>query len=870
MTQENSDVPAVAMPADPLAAFWRHSLDHSPESLQLPTVGERPNLPSVADQVQLRMLSSLIEKLNRLGQRHGLSLYEVLFTGLAVVLGRWSGQDAVVIGGSPAQPNHDAIDESASVLPIPVHLNSGLTVQQVLVQVATTFRDVAAHADVTLDRIVAALGRERSVDHHPIYQVVLAHANRATPLGGITPRLDLLLRLYPDPGGMTALADFSPELFSRGMIERLVNHWLVVLQSMPGSEQVPIQQLPLLTTDEREQLRAFSNVVIAPGRNGLLHTFFEQQVERTPDAIALAFEGQTLTYSLLNRRANQLARSLRARGVEPDRIVGISLERSIDMLIAVLAVLKAGGAYVPIDPAYPAHRVTFMLRDSAPHLVITSAATADSMPLQGVTCVRLDFEWNSICAEDDSNLDPASLGLTDRHLAYVIYTSGSTGEPNGVMVEHRNVVSYWPVIERIYREPTVCRRVAINAPLTFDVSVQQYLLLLSGCSLFIVPDAVRRDAHRLLDFLEQNTIEGIDCTPSQLNAWMSAGFLERSGYGLRTVVVGGEALDAPLWASLSQRSNLTCYNVYGPTESTVFCTATQITAQSTVPHIGWPTENARIYILDADMNQVPIGVAGEIFVGGGGVARGYLNRPELTPARFTADLFVTDPGARMYRTGDVGRWRADGSIEFVGRNDSQIKVRGYRVELGEIKTHLLRHPRVSEAEVMAREDAPGERRLVAYITTHEREPPTAQELREHLERALPDYMVPSAFVMLSELPLMPNGKLDRRALPTGLELTIGEPPEGELEEALADIWRQVLRVQRVGRRQTFRELGGHSVQAMRVVVRIAERFGIPTSFPDVFRYPTISQLAEMVRQRDAQQRHVESQDAIAGAENGMA
>jgi syringomycin synthetase protein SyrE len=589
-------------------------------------------------------------------------------------------------------------------------------------------------------------------------------------------------------------------------------------------------------------------------RSHLLNELFEEQVERTPDVIAVRYGDQSVTYAELNRKANQLARYLRTRGVGPDQLVGLCLERGIEMLTSVVGIWKAGGAYVPLSTNYPAERMAAILQDAGPGLVLTQRHIRSAMGLENVLVATLEDTWSEMSRLAESNLDSGSIGLAPDHVAYVIYTSGSTGRPNGVMIEHRNVCSYWPVITGLYRLPVESMRIALNAPFTFDVSVQQFILLLSGCTLYVIPDEVRQDAAELVRFIDVNRIEAIDCTPSQLNVWLLAGLLEKSSDSLKTVIVGGEAMDESLWKRLTQCNEIDFYNVYGPTESTVFCTTAYLKGEvAPKPHIGRPTSNAYIRILDDRLLPVTPGDMGEICIGGRGVGRGYLNRPELTAARFITDPLSEDPQARLYRSGDLARWRPDGAIEYCGRNDHQIKIRGFRIEPGEIEAHLRRHARVADAVVIAREDSPGEKRLAAYVTP--RAGSDCNELETHDLRAwvsagLPDYMTPSSFVVLPTLPLTSNGKLDRQALPAPAFAAgaAGEDqlPQGETEEALAAIWREVLLVKQIGRHDNFLALGGHSVLGMRLLVNVATRFSIRVSLPDLNRYPTIREMAEFV------------------------
>lgn len=592
----------------------------------------------------------------------------------------------------------------------------------------------------------------------------------------------------------------------------------------------------------------------------LLHELFEEQVERTPDAVALRYEERSLRYAELNCKANQLARYLRAQGIGPDQLVAICLERGIEMLVCVLAVWKAGGAYLPLNADQPVERLNAILEDAQARVVLTEGRSKSAVVTRSARVVALDEAWCDIDALKSTNLDSRAVGVTPEHLAYVIYTSGSTGKPNGVMVAHRNVASYWPVIRSLYRYPVESVRVALNAPFTFDVSVQQFILLLSGCALFVIPEQVRHDAHELLRFIDRHRIEAIDCTPSQLNIWIAAGLLASAGHSLRTVIVGGEAMDAALWARLTQCRDVDFYNVYGPTECTVFCTTASLREERAAePHIGRATQNAYIHILDDQLRPVGVGATGEICIGGEGVARGYLNRPELTETRFITDPVSKNGPARIYRTGDLGRWRTDGTIEYRGRNDHQIKLRGFRIEPGEIEARIRCHSRIADAVVIAREDSPGDRRLVAYVT------PRAgcktweihvDDLRASVRAHLPDFMMPSAFVILESLPLTTNGKLDRKALPApepvGGGHRHGEAPLGEIERTLAEIWRDVLRVENIGRDDNFLALGGQSMLGMRLLVDVAARFSVQVSFSDISEYPTIRRMAELVERQTLQ------------------
>jgi len=620
-----------------------------------------------------------------------------------------------------------------------------------------------------------------------------------------------------------------------------------LLEALDQAPQTPALTLAILPESERCQvIKLFNATQAAYPKEKLIHELFEEQVQRTPGGVAVMYEGQSLTYLELNSRANQLARCLRERGVGPNQLVGICVERSLEMVVGLLGILKAGGAYVPLDPGYPSARLAYILKDAAPRVVLTQEPLRERLPDSASEFIPLDSEWNEISKNPTRNLELRAAGLHSHDLAYVIYTSGSTGQPKGVMIEHRNVMSLWQGLDHIYRQSASCRRIAVNASFNFDASVKQLIQLLSGRTIAIIPAQVRADPSMLLRFIEANQIDGIDCTPSQLKSWVSAGLLLSRGHTLRLALVGGEPIEAELWNRLAQCSGADFYNVYGPTESTVDTTFAHI-ERDTTPHIGRPMENRRVHILDPRGEPLPIGVPGEMYIGGEGVARGYLNRAELTTERFIADPFSTDQHARLYKTGDLGRWRADGTLEYLGRNDDQIKIRGHRIELGEIETQLARHEHVKDAVVVARQDDSGEKRLVAYIKTYDRGGPSVEDLRTYLSAVLPEYMVPSAFVTLERFPLTPNGKLDRRALPLpdfwAYSSRRYEAPQGEVEEALVQIWQELLGVERVGRRDNFWELGGHSLLAMQMMVRIRSSLSIEMPMTMLFEFPTVELLS---------------------------
>ncbi|MBM0108856.1 amino acid adenylation domain-containing protein, partial [Steroidobacter sp. S1-65] len=590
---------------------------------------------------------------------------------------------------------------------------------------------------------------------------------------------------------------------------------------------------------------------------------FEEQVKLVSERTAVLHEGQSLTYEELNCKANQLARYLVRKGIGPDQLVAICIERSVEMVVGLLGILKAGAAYIPLDPNYPIERLQYMLEDAAPEVVLVQAKLKSTLPITRAEMIALDERWDEIAGYADSDLSPAELEVSASSLVYVIYTSGSTGRPKGTTMTHRSMGNLIEWHRRTYRAQPG-QRVLQFAALSFDVAFQEiFSTLCTGGTLVLLNDEVRRDARALAELLRSQSIERLFVPPLMLQSLaehcQATDIVPES---LRDVITAGEQLRiSPEISSFFKRlQGCRLHNHYGPTETHVV-TALSLPEDAgewpSLPSIGQPISNTQIYILDRQRQLAPIGVTGEIYIGGANVARGYLRRPALTAERFIADPFNEEPPSRMYQTGDLGRWRTDGSIEYLGRNDAQVKIRGFRVELAEIEAQLLRHSRVREAAALVREDSPGEKRLVAYVSPRANSSLNVEELRAHLQATLPDYMVPSAFVILQSFPLTPSGKLDRRALPAPQVEAYAseeyEAPQGEIEQTLARIWQELLQLERVGRQDNFFELGGHSLLATRAVTQINRLLDVDIKLRHVFEKPTIRRLAEIILQKIADQ-----------------
>jgi amino acid adenylation domain-containing protein/FkbH-like protein/thioester reductase-like protein len=850
--------------------FWKEHLRGAPIVLALPTDRQRPAVHSYrGGTVRVVIDEQLTAGLKQLSRRHNATLAMTLHTALLVLLARLSGQQDIVIGMPIANRRRAELEGLigffVNTLAVRIRFEESSSVADLLDHVKKVMLSVHTHQDIPFEKVVEAVRPVRSLSHSPVFQVMFVLHNTPSSVEHVaglrmtqqetmryTAQFDLTLELQEVGKVISGGFNYASDLFDAATIHRWAEHFQVLLREMLRDSSRSIDGLSL--TPQREQhriIRQYSSGRLERPDGRLIHEVFEQQAARSADAVALVCEGASVTFAQLNARAERLAQHLRSRGIGPDDLVAILAERSHEVIIGILAVWKAGAAYLPLDPALPAQRLAYMLGDARPRLLLVEPALKESLPDTQVEAVVIDSRtYGTADTAENGRVPPSSSGNSGQ-LAYVIYTSGSTGRPKGVMIEHSHVINLWQGLELLYGSSGACQRIALNASLSFDASIQQLVQLLSGRTVYIVPKHVRRDATALLDFIETYCIDGIDCTPSQLRSWIATGLLGKTtAHRPRVTLVGGEAIDSELWRRLAGSRQIRFFNVYGPTECTVDATVAGVDADAAVPHIGRPMANRRVYVVDGHLQPVPVGVAGEIYIGGAGVGRGYLNRPQLTAERFLPDPFGVDSGGRMYRTGDLGRFRVDGSIEYLGRVDHQVKIRGHRIELGEIEARLIQHDQVKEAVVLAREVGPEDKRLVAYIRPRHQGQLSAPELRADLAAVLPEHMVPGGFITVDRIPLTPSGKVDRQAL-NALEMSIPAdqryvPPQGEIEEVLARIWQEVLHVPRVGRHDNFFDVGGHSLLIVKAVSRINEALGCNLRVIDVYGNPTIQQLASRV------------------------
>ena len=850
-------------------AWWREGLAGAPPLLEVPTDRPRPAAMSEAGaSLPFALSPETSRALLELSRREGATLFMTLLAGWQALLSRWSGQDDVVVGtplaGRTRLETEGLIGMFVNTLALRADLSGRPDFRALLARVREAALGAYAHQEVPFEKLVEELRVERSLRHTPVFQALFALQNvepgelrmgalevEPLPRGEETAKFDLSLVLSEDGGRVGGLLSYRAELWEPATIGRMAEHLRVLLEGIAAAPGRPVAELPLMPAAERAQVLEAWNATAADRPAGLFHEMFEAQVRRAPDAPALLFAGTTVAYAELDRWANRLANHLRGLGVGPEGRVGVCLERGPSLVAAFLGVLKAGGAYVPLDPEYPAARLGHMLADGGVAAVLAHSATAAALPEHGAVVVRLDADRERIEAESDASprdaeavagcpLSPVPSPLS---LAYVIYTSGSTGTPKGVLVPHAGLCNVARAQARDLGVGPGDRVLQAASP-SFDASVFEIAMALgTGAALCLGTRDELAPGPELVRLLRGAGVTAATLSPSAL-----AALPDDPLPALRTLATAGEACPAELvdrWAPGRRFLNL-----YGPTEATIWSTTAACEPGGAPPPIGRPVANTTAYVLDAGMEPVPVGVPGELYVGGAGVARGYGGRPALTAERFVPDPFGGGAGARLYRTGDRARWLARGELEFLGRVDAQVKIRGFRVEPGEVEAALRAHPAVRDAVAVVREDAPGDRRLVAYVTAGgAADPPAAGELRAWLRERVPEHMVPSAWVALEGLPLTPNGKLDRAALPAPGDASGGSDyaaPRTPVEEVLAGIFAEVLRAGRVGIHDDFFALGGHSLLATRVASRVREAFGVEMPLRALFEAPSVAELAGRV------------------------
>ena len=853
-------------------AYWRKQLAGAPAVLELPADRPRAAVQTFhGARLSLELPEDVRAQLAELSRREGVTMFMTLLAAFQTLLYRYTGREDIVVGSPSASRNRSEIENLIGFFVNTLVLRTDFSGNPAFLELLRRVRSVTlgayAHQDVPFDRIVDELNPERSLSYSPLVQVLFAVekswdfgpklANldidwREVERG--TSKFDLALFVYEKPAGLSCLVEYDTDLFSEDSIRRLLDHFQILLTAIAQNPEQRVGELPLLTQAELVRLSSVESINSQPAL--CLHESFEQQVARTPEHVAVKFENDTLTYQELNARANQLARHLRSLGVEPEVVVGLCLERSLDMIVGILGILKAGGAYLPLDPAYPPDRLSFMVKDAGTRVLLTSEDLVHGIGAPDLPVFLIDREWNTIGGESEENLENHCLA---ENLAYVIYTSGSTGKSKGVVVTHANVVRLFEITDSSFR---FCRDDVwtLFHSSAFDFSVWEiWGALLYGGRLVVVPYWVSRSPEDFLELLRRERVTILNQTPSAFRQLLRAAIAaENDDLALRFIIFGGEALELKSlqpWFDRYGDRRPQLVNMYGITETTVHVTHRPLSSadlrESTGSVIGNPLGDLRVYLLDQRQQLVPIGVPGEMYVGGAGLSRGYLTRPELTAERFVPDPFSNVAGARLYRSGDLARHLANGDMEYLGRVDRQVKIRGFRIELGEIEAVLKQDPGVQECVVVANSDSSGETRLAAYLVLDAIQPAEIKELRNFAKEKLADYMVPAFFVPLEEIPLTPNGKTDLRALPSPGTAASNladafVAPRTETEKKLAAIWSELLGRDEIGIYDNFFASGGHSILATQVLSRVRDIFQVRLSLRNFFDNPTVAALAELL------------------------
>jgi len=847
--------------------YWKEKLQELPQ-LQLPTDHLRSAVQSFKGAgLPISLPAPLSSKLEQLTQQQGVTLFMALLAVFKVLLYRYTSQEQIAVGVPIANRNRQEIEGLigffVNSLVIYTDLGGEPSFLEVLNRVRQTALDAYSHQDLPFEKLVEELQPERSLSQNPLFQVMFAvqQTEVAKPSftlpnlevgwyqgtgAEMTVRMDLELNLWQEGDKIQGFCAYNRDLFEAETISRMLSHYQNLLTAVVENPSQPISLLPLMSDTEQQQLLvAWNNTKTDYPTDQCIHQLFEEQVERTPDAIAVVFEEQKLTYKQLNAQANQLAHYLQNLGVQPETLVGICINRSVEMLVGLLGILKAGGAYVPLDPSYPSQRLAYMLEDAAISVLLSNESVSSALPEHAAQVVYLDSNWSTIANQSIEN--PTS-GVTPKNLAYVIYTSGSTGKPKGTMIIHTGVVNYLSWCTQAY-QVIQGDRVPVNSSIGFDATVTAvFSPLLTGKEVILLPEEDEIEALSQL-LCSQSNLSLVKLTPAHLQILNSLIPPEKASNQSRFFIIGGEALPAKtvsFWLNHAPETKL--INEYGPTETVVGCCVYQVKSedsyQTKIP-IGRPIANTQLYILDKNRQPVPIGVLGELHIGGAGLARGYLKQEKLT-----AEKFIFWQGKRLYKTGDLARYLPDGNIEYIVRIDQQVKIRGYRIETGEIEASIIQYPSVQDTVVLVREDE-DHKRLVAYLvleieTQEVSDTEQIIKLKQYLKELLPEYMIPSGYVVLPKLPLTPNGKVDRKALPApDSELVSSQEyiaPQTEIEETLAQIWQEVLRIKQVGIHDNFFEIGGDSIITIQIVAR-AQKAGIKLTTKQLFQNQTIAEQA---------------------------
>jgi len=849
--------------------YWQKCFESRPPVMELPTDRPRPAVQSHQGTVIRRVLpSALYESLKQLSRQEGVTPFMSLLAAFQILLLRYTGQPDLVVGVGVANRGRQELESLVgffvNTLALRADLSGNPGFRELLAKIRGITLDAYSHQDLPVERLIEELKLERNLSHSPLFQTMLFFQNfpaQAIELPGLTlvpvdfdsihagtARADLTLFASEAEDGLGLFFEYATDLFDESTIDGFAQHLVRLIASIVANPSANIGELDILPPEERKQLLIdWNDTACDFGSANTVHELIEQQAARTPDAIALEYGDEKLSYRQLDDQATRLAKVLVEKGAKPGDMIGLFLDRSTRMLVAMLGILKTGAAYVPMDPGYPVERLNFMTEDSDIRLLVTERSLASESPT---------FNGQSVLVEDAISSDNGLQNDVLKNLAnpeasaYVIFTSGTTGRPKGVQIPHRAVVNF---IGSMAKTPgmTASDTICAVTTLSFDIAVLELLLPLTvGARIVIADRTTASDATSLAKLIETSRSTIMQATPATWRMLLESGWAGNSN--LR-ILSGGEALSNEL-AERLLHCGRELWNLYGPTETTVWSALEQVQSGNAFISIGKPIANTQIYIVDSRQQLLPVGIPGELLIGGQGVASGYLGRPDLTDDKFIPDNFGLNKNARLYRTGDLARWHRDGRLEVLGRIDNQVKLRGFRIELGEIESVLAEHPSVGQAVVICREDRPGDKRLVAYVISATDVAPGNAELREFSRKRLPEYMVPSVCMILEKFPLTPNGKIDRRAFPAPEAGAVEEiayvAPRNEDEETLTRLWAEVLGLPRVGIHDNFFDKGGHSLLATQLITRIQKAFGGHVALRTLFEASTVADFSEhMMKQR---------------------
>ncbi|MUL39088.1 non-ribosomal peptide synthetase [Gloeocapsopsis dulcis] len=862
-------------------SYWKQQLEGIPTALQLPTDRIRPAVQTSQGAIQsIELSEAVIKELKVIARQEGVTLFMLLLAAFQTFLYRYTGQDDIAVGSPIANRNRDEVKGLigffVNTLVLRTNMSGDPTFDELLTRVRKVAIGAYTHQDLPFDQLVEAVQPERDVSRTPLFQVMfnVQDYSQLPEIPGLalslvkieteTAQFDLSLCIEITDQEVAASCYYNTDLFDATTISRMLRHFHNLLSGIAANPQARLSDLPLLSAADCQELLQLSRnqSTIPNSSQRCIHQLFEAQVERTPNAVAVGYKNQYLTYTELNQRANQLAHHLKTLGVKPEVLVGICIERSFEMVVGLLAILKAGGAYLPLDPAYPQERLALMLKDSQVSVLLTSSAQLETLPQHQAQVICLDIDWAKIA---ENSFEKPIHQTQLENSAYLIYTSGSTGTPKGVMIQHRSLSSY------IH---TACIEFEINssdhvlqfASISFDTAAEEiFPCLICGATLILRTDEMISSIPQFLQQCRDWGITVLDLPTAfwhQMTTELATANLAIFN-SLRLVIIGGEKADTKHLNTWQQQvgQQVRLVNSYGPTETTIVATLCNLSvpATSKVP-IGRAIPQAQTYVLDSNLQLVPIGTPGELYIGGVGVARGYFNRPDLTAQRFIPNPYSLKPGERLYQTGDLVRYLHNGNLEFFGRVDHQVKIRGFRIELGEIEALLNQHPAVRESVVVAHSDHSDHQRLIAYVAEQYQQETVVEldtQLRDFLKEKLPEYMVPTAFIFLDALPLTPNGKINRRVLPLpetySTQNNLYVAPETELQQTIASTWQTLLGIEKVSINDNFFDLGGHSLLISQVNAQLREKLQRDISVVEMFQYPSISLLAKHLSQEQQEE-----------------